>query len=201
MKKTLLSVAALVGLGFALAQAEVTIGKPAPAFTLPSQDGTPTSLSTYKGKYVVLEWFNPGCPFVKKHYESGNMQKLQETYTRKGVVWLSINSSAQGKEGYTTAKEASDIRLKWKSPSTALLLDPEGKVAKLYSAKTTPDMFIIDPQGNLIYQGAIDDKAATDPADIATSKNYVAAALDAALAGKPVAEPFTKSYGCSVKYQ
>lgn len=121
MKRTFTVMAALVGLTWGTAQATVEIGKPAPAFTLPSQDGTNMSLSSYKGKYVVLEWFNPQCPFVKKHYESGNMQKLQQTYMDKGVVWLTINSSAKGKEGYTTPKEAADIRMKWKSPSTAVL--------------------------------------------------------------------------------
>ncbi len=199
MKRVLTLAAVWLGLGLGLCGA-IEPGGPAPDFTLPSQDGSMIGLSAYKGKYIVLEWFNSGCPFVKKHYEPGNMQKLQATYTAKGVIWLSINSSAKGKEGYTTPKEAGEIRMKWKSPSTAVLLDSAGKVGKLYGAKTTPHIFIISPEGRVIYQGAIDDKASADSADIASSKNYVAAALDAALAGQAVAEASTKPYGCSVKY-
>jgi len=189
-----------VGLsGFAGAAVEV--GKAAPDFTLPASNGSNVSLASFKGKYVVLEWFNDGCPFVKKHYEPGNMQKLQETYAAKDVVWLTINSSAKGKQGHTDAKGAEELRAKWAIKSQATLLDSAGKVGKLYGAKTTPHMFIINPEGNVIYQGAIDDKDTTDSADIATSKNFVAAALDAALAGKAVETASTKPYGCSVKYK
>ena len=149
---------------------------------------------------MVLEWTNPDCPFVKKHYDSSNMQELQKFYTAKGVVWLSINSSAQGKQGNYTPEEWNKIIKEKKAEPTAVLLDPDGKVGKMYDAQTTPHMFRIDQQGLLIYQGAIDDKAGTDPADIPSAVNYVRKALDEAMAGKPVTTPTTKSYGCSVKY-
>lgn len=175
-------------------------GKAAPDFTLPATDGKSYKLSDHKGKYIVLEWYNTGCPFVRKHYDGSNMQSLQDKYTKAGVIWLSINSSAKGKEGYFDAKGAEEDRVKNNSKATAMLLDPEGKVGRLYGAKTTPHMFVIDPQGVVVYAGAIDDKNSADSADIATSKNYVSAALDSALAGQPVATKETKPYGCSVKY-
>jgi hypothetical protein len=158
-------------------------------------------VSKYKGKYVVLEWFNPECPFVKKHYGSGNMQKLQEEYTSKGVVWLAVDSSAPGKEGSLTADQANAKMAEWKTHSTALLLDADGKAGKAYGAKNTPHMFIIDPDGKVIYEGAIDSKASPNPADIPSSTNYVKAALDEALAGKKISNPNTRPYGCSVKYK
>lgn len=195
----ILAIGAVLGTA-GLLSAQVDTGKPAPEFTLPAQDGTVHKLSDFKGKYVVLEWFNKGCPFVVKHYGSGNMQKLQETYAAKGVVWLSIISSAEGKQGHQTPAEATATRAEWKIKSTATLLDSSGLVGKLYGAKTTPHLFVINPEGVVVYQGAIDSKASTDPKDIPTSKNYVAAALDAVLAGKPVAQATTKPYGCSVKY-
>jgi peroxiredoxin len=176
-------------------------GKTAPDFTLPASDGKSYHLADYKGKFVVLEWFNKDCPFIRKHYDSGNMQKLQETYLKKGVVWFSIASSAPGKEGYMTAEAAARERAKDQSHSTATLLDPDGKVGQLYGAKTTPHMFVINPQGTLIYAGAIDDHASADPDDIPQSVNYVALALDQALAGQPVKTASTRSYGCSIKYQ
>ncbi len=182
------------------AYAEVKTGEPAPDFTLTDTNGKSHTLSEHKGKYVVLEWFNYECPFVVKHYDSKNMQKLQEEYTGKDVVWLSINSSAEGKQGQYAADEMNKLASERGVKATALLLDGDGKVGKLYGAKTTPHMFIIDPKGALIYQGAIDDKPSVDQEDIATSKNYVKSALDAAMAGQPVADPITKSYGCSVKY-
>jgi hypothetical protein len=147
-----------------------------------------------------LEWLNHGCPFVKKHYDSGNMQTLQKEMINKDIVWLSINSSASGKEGYYSPADTTILSLEKKASPTAVLLDSDGKVGHLYGAQTTPHMFIIDPKGVLIYQGAIDDKASADKADIATSKNYVAAAIEEALAGKAVSTPTTKAYGCSVKY-
>ena len=177
------------------------VGSAAPDFSLTDAQGKTHSLSEYKGKYVVLEWFNPECPFVKKHYGSDNMQKLQGEYTSKGVVWLTIDSNAPGTEGNLTSEEAEKITTAWKTHQTALLLDPEGKTGRAYGAKNTPDMVIINPEGKIAYEGAIDSKATPNPADIPSSTNYVKAALDESLAGKPVTTPQTKPYGCSVKYK
>ena len=177
------------------------VGSAAPDFSVSDSKGKTQSLSQYKGKYVVLEWFNPECPFVKKHYGGGNMQKLQEEFTGKGVVWLSVDSSAPGKEGNLTPEQAEKKMAEWKTHSTALLLDQDGKAGQSYGAKNTPHMFVINPEGKIIYEGAIDSKASPNPADIASSTNYVKAALDEALAGKPVSTATTKPYGCSVKYK
>jgi peroxiredoxin len=177
------------------------VGSSAPDFSLTDANGKTHSLSQYKGKYVVLEWFNPECPFVKKHYGSGNMQKLQQQYTGKGVVWLTIDSNAPGTEGNITPEQAQQITASWKTHQTALLLDPEGKAGRAYGAKNTPNMVVISPEGKIAYQGAIDSKATPNPADIPNSTNYVKAALDESLAGKPVATPQTRPYGCSVKYK
>jgi peroxiredoxin len=177
------------------------VASAAPDFSLADAKGKTHSLSEYKGKYVVLEWFNPECPFVKKHYGSGNMQKLQEEYTGKGVVWLTIDSNAPGTEGSLTAEEAEKIMSSWKTHQTALLLDPEGKAGRAYGAKNTPNMVIINPDGKIAYQGAIDSKATPNPADIPTSTNYVKAALDESLTGKPVTTSHTKPYGCHVTYK
>jgi len=177
------------------------IGSAAPEFSAPDTNGKTQSLSEYKGKYVVLEWFNPECPFVKKHYGPGNMQKLQKEFTDKGVVWLTVDSNAPGTEGSITAEQAKKIMESWKTHQTALLLDPESKIAKLYGAKNTPNMVIINPEGKIVYEGAIDSKATPNPADIPTSTNYVKSALDESLAGKPVSNAQTKPYGCSVKYK
>ena len=180
--------------------AELAIGEAAPEFSLTDVEGNSRSLSDFKGQYRVLEWTNHECPFVIKHYGSGNMQELQKTYTDKGIVWLSINSSASGKQGNFTLEKWGEVLRDKQSAATATLLDPDGNVGKLYGAQTTPHMFVIDPQGMLIYQGAIDDVASADPADVAKAKNYVKAALDEAMAGESVSTPSTKSYGCSVKY-
>ena len=177
------------------------VGSAAPDFSAPDTNGKAQSLAQYKGKYVVLEWFNPECPFVKKHYGSDNMQKLQGEYTGKGVVWLTIDSNAPGTEGNLTADQAQKIMQSWKTKQTALLLDPDSKVAKLYGAKNTPNMVIIDPEGKIVYEGAIDSKATPNPADIPASTNYVKNALDESLAGKPISNAQTKPYGCSVKYK
>src|SRR5438128_9730034 len=178
-----------------------TVGSAAPDFSLTDARGKTHSLSQYKGKYVVLEWFNPECPFVKKHYGSGNMQKLQQEYTGKGVVWLTIDSNAPGTEGNITPEEAQKIMTGWKTRQTALLLDPEGKAGRAYGAKNTPNMVVVNPDGKIVYEGAIDSKATPNPADIPNSTNYVKAALDESLAGKPVSNPTTKPYVCSVKYK
>jgi len=177
------------------------VGTNAPDFSLTDSKGKTQSVSQYKGKYVVLEWFNPDCPFVKKHYGSGNMQKLQEEFTSKGVVWLSVDSSAPGKEGHLTAEQANAKMTEWKTKQTALVLDPDGKAGQSYGAKNTPHMFVINPEGKIIYEGAIDSKPSPNPADIANSTNYVKVALDESLAGKTVSNPNTKPYGCSVKYK
>ena len=180
--------------------AGAAVGEAAPGFTLTDTTGTVQSLSALKGRFVVLEWFNPDCPFVKKHYGSGNMQRLQRTSTDRGVVWLSIDSSAPGKQGHVSAEQANALMQEKGAAPTAILLDPDGTLGRLYGAKTTPHLFIINPDGILMYAGAIDDTPSTDPADVQTASNYVERALDEALAGQPVSIPETKSYGCSVKY-
>jgi peroxiredoxin len=177
------------------------VGTAAPDFSLTDAKGKTHSLSQYKGKYVVLEWFNPECPFVKKHYGSSNMQNLQKEFTDKGVVWLTIDSNAPGTQGSLTPEEADKIATSWKTHETALLLDPEGSAGRAYGAKNTPNMVIINPEGKIIYHGAIDNKATPNPSDIPSSTNYVKAALDQSLAGKTVSTPETKPYGCSVKYK
>ena len=173
---------------------------PASQFTLQDIHGKTHSLSDYKGKIVVLEWFNPGCPFVKKHYLSNNMQTLQEKYTKLGVVWFTVNSSAFGRQGYLAPEEAlkkfSDYNIK----ATGALVDTNGAVGKAYGASTTPHLFIVDTKGELAYQGAIDSDDSAKQEAIPGATNYVAQALDELLAGKPVSEPETQPYGCSVKY-
>jgi peroxiredoxin len=176
------------------------VGEAAPDFTGTDSSGQTHKLSQYRGKYVVLEWHNQGCPYTKKHYESGNMQKLQKDWTAKGVVWLSVISSAPGKQGYVTASEENDYLKRMNAAPTAVLLDPKGELGRMYGAKTTPHMYIIDPQGRLIYNGAIDDRPTADQSDIAGAKNYVSQALEEATAGKPVSTAATTPYGCSVKY-
>lgn len=176
------------------------VGDAAPAFSGVDSHGKPVSLAQFKGKFVVLEWHNHGCPYVKKHYGSGNLPKLQKEWTAKGVVWLAIVSSAPGKEGHVDGPAANANMKQAGAAPTAVVLDPKGEIGKLYGAKTTPHMFVISPQGALLYNGAIDDKPSTDAGDIATSKNYVAQALTEALAGKPVRVATTQPYGCSVKY-
>ncbi len=176
------------------------VGEPAPDFQGTDSNGKTHKLSDYRGKYVVLEWHNNGCPYVQKHYESGNMQKLQKEWTAKGVTWLTIESSAPGKQGYVTAAEENAYMKKMNASPSAAILDPSGSIGHLYSAKTTPHMFIIDPSGKLVYAGAIDDKPSTEQSDIATSKNYVNAALTELMNGQSVSTPTSTSYGCSVKY-
>ncbi|HVF72088.1 MAG TPA: thioredoxin family protein [Chthoniobacterales bacterium] len=195
---TLLTLAASTALFAADSPAN---GSAAPDFSLTDSKGKTQSVSQYKGKYVVLEWFNPDCPFVKKHYGSGNMQKLQEEFSSKGVVWLTIDSSAEGKEGYLSADQANAKMTEWKTKQTALVLDPDGKAGQAYGAKNTPHMFVINPEGKIVYQGAIDSKASPNAADIPNSTNYVKVALDESLAGKTVSNANTKPYGCSVKYK
>jgi peroxiredoxin len=180
--------------------AEAEIGKPAPAFTLPSCESKSVSLADFKGKVVVLEWTNYGCPFVVKHYGSGNMQKLQADATAKGVIWLSICSSAPKQQGHATPADALKACTEKNSAATAYLIDESGATGRAYGAKRTPEMYVINADGILVYHGAIDDKKSVDPADIATAKNFVAAAIEETLAGKPVSTPETEAYGCSIKY-
>jgi len=177
------------------------VGSSAPNFSLTDAKGKTHALADFKGKYVVLEWFNPECPFVKKHYGSGNMQKLQQEYTGKGVVWLSIDSSAPGAEGNLSGEQAEKITTAWKTHQTAFLLDPDGKAGRAYGAKNTPHMFVINPEGKIVYEGAIDSKRSPNPADIPNSTNYVKVALDESMSGKPVTTANTQPYGCSVKYK
>ena len=199
--KTILTILGSLVATSALAIDLPPVGSAAPAFSLTDAKGKTHSLADYKGKYVVLEWFNPECPFVKKHYGGGNMQKLQEQYTSKGVVWLSIDSNAPGTEGNLSPDQAEKVANAWKTKQTALLLDPEGKAGRAYGAKNTPNMVIINPEGKIVYEGAIDSKATPNPGDIPSSTNYVKVALDESLSGKPVSNPTTKPYGCSVKYK
>jgi len=184
----------------ALPSLAVRVGDAAPYFTGIDSNGKTHQLSEYKGKYVVLEWHNQGCPFTKKHYDSGNMQSLQKAWTAKGVIWLTIISSAPGQQGYVTSADENSYMAKMHALPTAALLDPEGKIGRIYNAKTTPHMFVIDPSGKLIYEGAIDDHATPDPSDISGSKNYVSEALTEAMQGKQIATAYTRPYGCSVKY-
>ena len=178
----------------------VSTGAPAPNFTLTDATGKQVSLADYKGKTVVLEWNNPGCPFVQKHYNSGNMQKTQAAARAQGVVWLSINSGAPGQQGYMVGPEAVSFVAKQKASPTDYLLDPRGNVGHLYDAKTTPHMYVVSAAGKLVYQGAIDDKPTANPADIASANNLVLAALADVKAARPVAKPESRAYGCSVKY-
>jgi len=184
----------------ALAADEAAVGSAAPNFTLTDSNGQQHSLSDFEGKYVVLEWLNHDCPFVVKHYETGNMQMLQRTVTEDGGVWLSIISSAPGKQGYLTSEEANKLSEEKNAAHTGLLFDPEGTVGKMYGAKTTPHMYIINPEGELIYAGAIDDKPSTRKSDVEGAHNYVMAALTQAKAGEEITNPTTTAYGCSVKY-
>lgn len=200
MKKLFALVVAAILAGPILAQADAIPGQAAPLFEGKDAHGKTQKLSSYKGKWVVLEWFNKDCPYVKKHYDSGNMPKLQKEYTGKGVIWLTVLSSAKGKQGYTDGPEALKVAADKKSAASDLILDPTGTIGKAYGAKTTPHMFVINPEGKVIYAGAIDDNDSADPAVIAASKNYVRVALDEAMAGKPVTTATSRPYGCSVKY-
>lgn len=182
------------------AEAQAVVDQKAPAFSLTGVDGKAYSLADFKGKYVVLEWNNFDCPFVKKFYGAGKMQELQKQYTEQGVVWLTICSSAEGKQGYYDSDALKGMVSEKKLASTAYLRDVDGKVGKMYGAKTTPHMFVINPDGVLIYAGAIDDKPSPNPDDLAGANNYVTASLTTAMAGKPVDVKSTASYGCSVKY-
>jgi peroxiredoxin len=184
----------------AAAASAATVGQPAPAFKLIDSTGKTRSLADYKGKTVVLEWTNHECPFVKKHYGSGNMQAQQKQATADGVVWLSVNSSAPGKQGNVDGAAAEKVRKDARAVQTAYLLDPTGATGRAYGAKTTPHMYIIDPQGVLRYAGGIDSIQSADVDDIKKATQYVPQALAELAAGKPVSVAVTRPYGCSVKY-
>jgi peroxiredoxin len=180
--------------------AATRVGGPAPVFTATDNQGKTHTLSDYKGKFVVLEWHNEGCPYVKKHYGSGNMQALQKEWTGKGVVWLTVVSSGPGQQGHVTAGQSQEyVRAQQASP-TAVLLDSSGEVGRAYGAKTSPHMFVIDPEGVVIYNGAIDNQPTPDPATIASATNYVSAALTEAMSRAAVTTASTQPYGCSIKY-
>jgi peroxiredoxin len=202
MKRTPIVALAFLAIAFLLlplARA-ARVGERAPDFTATDSNGQTHKLSEYAGKFVVLEWHNRGCPYTQKHYQSGNMERLQHEWTARGVVWLTVISSAPGKQGYVTAQEENAYLKEMNAAPTAVLLDPTGALGHLYDAKTTPHMFVINPQGILIYNGAIDDHPTSDASDIPHSQNYLSLALEEALAGKPVAVATSRPYGCSVKY-
>jgi len=197
MTTAALLVAGLVASGLAAAQA--TVGQAAPAFAGVDTAGKPVSLDSYKGKYVVLEWVNPDCPFVKKHYDSGNMPATQKHAASKDVVWLSVSTSGDATKDPKVASSLNSWTKEKKATPTALVLD-DGKIGHAYGAKTTPHMYLIDPAGKIVYAGAIDSKPSSNAADIASSTNYVIQAIDEVKAGKAVSKPVTQPYGCSVKY-
>lgn len=203
MKTKQLTLAALCA-GLALATggawAAATVGQPAPAFTATDTQGKTVSLADFKGKTVVLEWVNPGCPFVQKHYNSGNMPATQQDATAQGAVWLSVNSTSKDASDYRAPADLQAWLAQHKAAASATLMDADGKLGRAYGARTTPHMYVIDPQGTLVYAGAIDSKPTANAADIQTATNYVEQAVGETLAGKPVTTATTRAYGCSIKY-
>jgi peroxiredoxin len=201
MKTRLTLIAAgILFLSSTILKAEVAIGEMAPEFTLKDLNGTSHNLSDFRGKFVVLEWFNSECPFVVKFYQPGAMQAMQEKYAAKGVVWLAINSTSPLHQDFHDIHASKELFNKWNMKATALLLDADGEVGKKFNARTTPHMFVINPEGKLVYQGAIDNKRSTRSSDIEGAENFVAKALEAAMSGKAVETPSTRPHGCSVKY-
>ena len=195
-----LLVATAFAIAAAAAGATATVGQPAPAFSAIDASGKTVSLADYKGKHVVLEWINPGCPFVQKHYHSANMQGTQKQATTQGVVWLAVNSTATEASDYKAPAAMAQWMQAQHAAASATLIDSDGKVGRAYGARTTPHLYIVNPAGTLVYAGAIDSKASSSPGDIAGATNYVKLALSESLAGKPVSTPSTRPYGCSVKY-
>jgi hypothetical protein len=183
------------------AMADAKVGAPAPAFEVKDADGKVHSLSSFAGKTIVLEWLNHDCPFVKKHYDSGNMQKIQESAVADGIVWLSVVSSVKGEQGYLEPAGAKKLALEKKSKATAVLIDDTGVMGKAYGAKVTPHMYVIDGTGKLVYNGAIDNKPTTKVADVQTAEPYLVNALAALKKGEPIKNAANKPYGCSVKYK
>jgi peroxiredoxin len=197
---SILAMAALGLLTTAWAHASASVGQAAPEFKVKDAAGKEQSLAAYKGKFVVLEWVNPGCPFVRKHYDTSNMQSTQAAATAKGAVWLTVSSTAPDAGDYKKPAELSAWLKEQGAKPTATLMDDDGKVGHAYGARTTPHMYVIDPQGKLVYAGAIDSKATARKEDVKGATNYVTAALDEAMAGKPVTKATTEPYGCSIKY-
>jgi peroxiredoxin len=201
MKPWISIVAASLALGSAFsAAAQAVVNQPAPAFSAKDATGKTVNLADFKGKHVVLEWVNPGCPFVQKHYNSGNMPATQKDAMAKGVVWLSVSSTARDAGDYLPPAELAKWLQGKSAAPTATLMDEDGKLGRSYGARTTPHMYLIDPQGKLVYAGAIDSKPSANPADIKTATNYVKQAVGEAVAGKPVSQAQTQAYGCSIKY-
>jgi peroxiredoxin len=198
--RLVIALAAAVLAAPAAVQAAPAIGQPAPAFTAVDANGRTRSLAEFRGRTVVLEWTNEGCPYVRKHYDSGAMQALQREAAKDGVTWLTVVSSAPGMQGYLTPATAKTWKAKEKAAPADILLDPKGVVGRAYEAKTTPHMFVIDKTGKLAYMGGIDDRPSSDPESLKGAKNYLVAALADVKAGRPVAQPVTRPYGCSVKY-
>ena len=199
MKRLALALAAALAIpGFALAAA--TVGQPAPDFSAPDLQGKTVSLADFKGKFVVLEWVNPECPYVRRHYTSGNMPSLQKEIATKDVVWLAVNSSNPSSGEFKTPEEMAKWLGQQGAAPKAALIDKDGQVGRAYGARTTPHMYVIDPQGKLIYAGAIDDKRWASTEETRSARNHVRAALGEAMAGKPVSVAATSPYGCSVKY-
>ncbi|MDH4060449.1 MAG: thioredoxin family protein [Aquincola sp.] len=191
---------AAVALWLAGSTFAATVGQSAPAFTATDAAGKAVSLADFKGRTVVLEWVNPGCPYVRKHYDSANMQAAQRRATDQGVVWLAVNSTAQGHYDYRSPAEMAAWMQSQQAAATATLMDSDGKVGRAFGARTTPHMYIVDAKGTLVYAGGIDDKPSSNAADVKTAKNHVNAALADIAAGKPVAQAVTRPYGCSIKY-
>ena len=192
--------ASALALSASSALAVASVGQPAPAFTAQDASGKTVSLADFKGRHVVLEWVNPGCPYVVKHYGSANMQGTQKEATAKGVVWLSVNSTAADHGDYKAPAAMAQWMQQQKAAPTATLMDADGKIGRAFGARTTPHLYIVDPKGTLVYAGGIDNKPTANPADVATATNHVKVALAEALAGKPVSQATTRPYGCSVKY-
>lgn len=192
--------ASVLAMASSIALANASVGQPAPGFSATDTAGKTVSLADFKGKHVVLEWVNPGCPYVVKHYGAANMQATQKEATTKGVVWLAVNSTATDHGDYKAPAAMAQWMQSQKAAATATLMDADGKVGRAYGARTTPHLYIIDPKGVLVYAGGIDNKASANPADIATATNHVKVALNEALAGKPISQATTRPYGCSVKY-
>ena len=195
-----IALASMLSVAAGPAAAAATVGAPAPDFQLKDATGKLVKLADFKGKHVVLEWTNPGCPFVVKHYGSQNMQGLQKEFTAKNVVWLSVSSTAKGHYDYLEPGALTAKYKDWGSAQTAMLMDDAGTVGTAYGARTTPHMYVVDPAGKLVYAGGIDDKRSANPADVKDAKNFVRAALGESMAGKPVSTPTAAPYGCSVKY-
>jgi peroxiredoxin len=191
---------ALAAAAPAFATTPAAVGQPAPAFSVTDTGGNAVSLADFKGKTVVLEWVNPGCPYVRKHYDSANMQATQKGATGKGVVWLAVNSTNTGAFDYKKPSDMAAWMQQRQASATHTLMDSDGKVGKAYGARTTPHLYVIDAKGTLVYAGGIDDKPSADPADVKTAKNHVNAALADVAAGKPVAQALTRPYGCAVNY-